>query len=173
MQWNRIESRLCLCTAAKGARDMSLKALFSLAFALHICFVPDGPGRAHASVTHSAGGGGFRNPRWAWSRAGPGCRLPSDSPNSPRVPIRSPHFLFPVHASGPAMGTLAPVFWAPDGTGSPDSVRPGIGFNRSVAAIARGPAGAGGKCPAPFVWDVGPPWAPGMCPPPPPTPSIF
>ena len=47
---------LCTCfpTAAKGAYDMSLKS-FSLTFALHFCFVPDGTGRAHASVSHSGG----------------------------------------------------------------------------------------------------------------------
>ena len=39
------------------------EGLSSLTFALHFCFVPDGSGRAHASVSHSGGGGG------AWEAA--------------------------------------------------------------------------------------------------------
>ena len=41
------EGRLCHVT----------EELSSLTFALHFCFVPDGPGRAHASVPQRGGGG--------------------------------------------------------------------------------------------------------------------
>ena len=37
---------------------MAQKSSPILTFALHFCFVPDGTGRAHASKSHSRGGGG-------------------------------------------------------------------------------------------------------------------
>ena len=52
-------SCLCLSTAVKGAHAMSLKSFSLLLFALHFCFVPDGTGRAHTSVSHSDGGAGW------------------------------------------------------------------------------------------------------------------